>query len=138
MSNTSKNEQMNTTLKRADLDIIRQALEWWTTPPLEITEEFRKSIHDMDAKPTLEKIKGMLNSLNVENLTLGDIAKLLDIHQLKSINIDGLDYYYGDGMIGAFVPNSNNMLRSWKENEVSEFLEAHAIYSMDDLKEYTR
>tara|TARA_R100001443_G_C3242413_1_gene151124 strand:+ start:79 stop:324 length:246 start_codon:yes stop_codon:yes gene_type:complete len=77
-------------------------------------------------------------SENVSELTLEDIAKLLGINDRKSIMIDGLDYYYGDGMIGGYVPNSNNILRSWKENEVSEFLEAHAIYSMDDLKEYTR
>tara|TARA_Y100000401_G_C8219833_1_gene172708 strand:- start:168 stop:620 length:453 start_codon:yes stop_codon:yes gene_type:complete len=143
MRNTSKNEQMNTTLKRVklrttDLHTIQTCLE----------DSIRKEPNKFHEK-TLKKVNALLEFeqqnldkmiidcilfKNIWDLTLWDIATVLDINDRKSNNIFGLDYYYADGMIGAYVPNSNDMRYSWKNAQA--FMNCHGMKRTDDLQEF--
>ena len=88
-----------------------------------------------DTKKEAE-IEGIILGVEQEDLTIEDIAKVLDIDDRKSLCIGGLNYYYGDGMIGAYYPKSDEICVSW--TAAREFRLYHDIFITADLREYMR
>ena len=140
MSNTSKNEQMNTTLKRAklnslDLINIKNCME-------DSIKSNPNSTLNKDYEKTLEKVKTLVESewielilaSRIEDLKLKDIALVLDINDRKSNNIHGLDYYYGENSICAYAPKSNLIAYIWKNAQ--DFMKSHNMCLVEDLKEF--
>ena len=146
MSNTSKNVESNTTLKRAKLDAIdlvhiKICME-------ESIKSAPNSTLNKDYEKTLEKVKALIQEdiqehetyqikriyrKSINDLTLGNIATILDINDRKSNNIHGLDYYYGDGMIGAYVPKPSCKLAYAWEN-AQDFMKSHNMSLVEYLQ----
>lgn len=140
MSNTSKNEQMNTTLKRAklnslDLVHIKNCMEdsIKSNPNSTLNKDYEKTLEKVNALIEVRTIELILAS-RIEEIKLMDIAMVLDIHGRKSNNIHGLDYYYGENSICAYVPKSNTIAYTWENAQ--DFMKSHNMSLVEDLKEY--
>jgi len=143
MVHTSTNVETKPTLKRDDLTLLDLAnIQIALQKAIEISYDFKEtlekveSIIDEDCDTYKRLVVERLLRKDIKELTLENIASILDIGDRNCLNIHGLDYYYGDGMIGAFVPQTNDMRYSWVNGQ--DFIECHGIESMDDLKEYMR
>lgn len=140
MSKTSKNEQMNTTLKRADLNSIdlvhiKMCMEdsIKSTPNSTLNSWHEKTLEKVNALIEVHKIELILAS-RIEEIKLKDIALVLDINDRKRNNIHGLDYYYGDGMIGAYVHKSCKLAYAWENAQ--DFMKSHNMSLVEDLQEF--
>ena len=125
----------NVKLNAIDLVHIKICMEESikSVPNSTLNKDYEKTLEKVNALIEVRAIELILAS-RIEEIKLEDIALVLDIHDRKSTNIFGLDYYYGDGMIGAFVPNSNDMRYSWENAQ--DFMNCHGYKSVEDLQEF--
>jgi len=71
------------------------------------------------------------------NISLGEIAAILGINSNKSINIEGLDYYYYNSNVAdvesivAYYEDA----RRYTYLTVSEFMYEHGFENISDIKE---
>ena len=125
----------NVQLDAIDLVQIKTCMEdsIKSTPASTLNPWHEKTLEKVNAIIEFNKIELILAS-RIEEIKLEDIALVLDINDRKRNQIFGLDYYYADGMIGAFVPNSNDMRYSWENAQ--DFMNCHGYTSVEDLQEF--
>ena len=77
----------------------------------------------------------------MENLTLNQIAEILNINAEKSTVIAGLDYFYYDytqADLSSIVAYYKKNERRYTYTNASDFMNDHGFTSVEELKEFTR